>query len=61
MVETAGFGACSKQGKALLILQPSETAILPLLHEAKIPLKQISVNPQHAFAATSKIRAEVCV
>ena len=33
--------------------------MLPLLEEAKIPLKQITVNPKHAVAATAKLRAEV--
>ena len=49
----------SNDGKALLVLLPSEVKMLPLLEEAKIPLKQITVNPKHAVAATAKLRAEV--
>jgi ATP-dependent RNA helicase DDX10/DBP4 len=49
----------SSEGKALLVLLPSEAKMVPLLESAKVPLKQISVNPKHATAATAKVRAEV--
>ena len=49
----------SNEGKAILVLLPSETKMLPLLEAAKIPLKQISINPKHATAATAKVQAEI--
>ncbi len=38
---------------------PSELKMLPALTTAKIPLKQITINPKHATAATAKVRSEV--
>lgn len=43
----------------MLVLMPSELKMLPALTAAKIPLKQITINPKHATAATAKVRAEV--
>ena len=51
--------ACSNEGKSLLVLMPSELKMLPALTTAKIPLKQITINPKHATAATAKVRSEV--
>ena len=54
---TARFKA---RGNALLALTPREAeGMLPALQEAKIPLKQITVNPDQALAATPKVAAEV--
>lgn len=49
----------SNEGKGLLVLLPSETNMVPALQAAKIPLKQITINPKHATAATAKVRAEI--
>jgi len=54
---TARFKA---RGNSLLALLPSEApAMVPALEGAKIPIRQITVNPESAIAVTPKMAAEV--
>ena len=54
---TARFKA---RGNSLLALLPSEApAMVPALESAKIPIRQITVNPDSAIAVTPKMAAEV--
>lgn len=53
------FTCCSNEGKALLFLLPSEVKMIPELQASKVPLKQITINPKHATAATARVQAEV--
>lgn len=39
-------------GRGLLLLAPSERAFVPLLEQAKIPIKEIHVNPQRQLPVT---------
>jgi len=54
---TARFRA---KGSAMLLLTPSEApAMVPKLAAAKIPVKQVHINPSAALSITGKIAAEV--
>ena len=47
-------------GRALLMLLPSEEhAMVPLLRDAHVPIKKITVNPSRAQSIRSKMHAEI--